>query len=62
MKNHESDCLSGNASSDIASKIETQGNLVRQLKSEKKPKDEIDVAVKKLLELKVKIYFLLILH
>ena len=41
-------CLDG-----LSAKVEAQGNLVRQLKGDKKPKEEIDAAVKKLLELKV---------
>ena len=40
-------CLDG-----LSGKVEAQGNLVRQLKGDKKPKKEIDAAVKKLLELK----------
>jgi len=44
-------CSDG-GSSELSSKVEAQGNLVRQLKGDKKPKEEIDAAVKKLLELK----------
>jgi len=36
----------------ISAKITAQGDIVRKLKSEKKPKEEIDAAVKTLLELK----------
>merc|ERR1712142_196974 len=43
---------SDGGSSELSSKVEAQGNLVRQLKGDKKPKEEIDAAVKKLLELK----------
>jgi len=44
----------GGAAADdgLSGKVEAQGNLVRQLKGDKKPKEEIDAAVKKLLELK----------
>ena len=38
---------------EIADKITAQGDKVRQLKSDKKPKEEIDAAVKLLLSLKV---------
>lgn len=38
---------------EISEKITAQGDLVRQLKSDKKPKEEIDAAVKVLLSLKV---------
>jgi len=44
--------VSDGGSSDLAGKVEAQGNLVRQLKGDKKPKEEIDAAVKTLLELK----------
>lgn len=44
--------LGGGAGEEIAAKIESQGNIVRQLKTDKKPKDEIDAAVKTLLALK----------
>ena len=36
----------------LAEKCAAQGNVVRELKSEKKPKPEIDAAVKLLLDLK----------
>merc|ERR1719184_287065 len=42
----------GGADDGLSGKVEAQGNLVRQLKGDKKPKEEIDAAVKKLLELK----------
>jgi len=48
----ESSSTSGGAGEEIAAKIESQGNIVRQLKTDKKPKDEIDAAVKTLLALK----------
>ena len=41
------------AGADISDKIAYQGDIVRQLKTDKKPKDEIDAAVKVLLALKV---------
>lgn len=37
----------------MSAKITAQGDLVRQLKGDKKPKEEIDTAVKTLLSLKV---------
>merc|ERR1719394_1957026 len=40
------------AGAEISSKIAAQGDLVRQLKSDKKPKEEIEAAVKILLSLK----------
>jgi len=40
------------AGSDISAKITAQGDIVRQLKGDKKPKEEIDAAVKVLLALK----------
>jgi hypothetical protein len=39
--------------SDLDARIAEQGNLVRQLKADKKDKQEVDAAVKLLLELKV---------
>merc|ERR1719495_2177878 len=42
----------GGAGSEVSAKIAAQGDLVRKLKADKKPKEEIDVAVKQLLELK----------
>jgi len=42
----------GGAGSEVSAKIAAQGDLVRKLKGDKKPKEEIDVAVKQLLELK----------
>ena len=42
------------AGSDISAKITAQGDIVRQLKGDKKPKEEIDAAVKVLLALKVR--------
>merc|ERR1711915_1043855 len=48
----ESPSTGGGAGEEIAAKIESQGNIVRQLKTDKKPKDEIDAAVKTLLALK----------
>ena len=41
---------------EISDKITAQGDLVRQLKSDKKPKEEIEAAVKVLLALKVDNY------
>ena len=41
------------AEADMSAKITAQGDLVRQLKADKKSKDEIDAAVKVLLALKV---------
>jgi hypothetical protein len=38
---------------DLDARIAEQGNLVRQLKADKKDKQEVDAAVKLLLELKV---------
>jgi hypothetical protein len=38
---------------ELGAKVAAQGDLVRQLKADKKPKDEIDTAVKALLALKV---------
>ena len=40
---------------ELSAKITAQGDLVRQLKGDKKPKEEIDAAVKTLLALKVNI-------
>ena len=42
------------AGGDVSAKIGAQGDLVRQLKADKKPKEEIDSAVKQLLALKVR--------
>ena len=50
MSNSESHCVSG---SELGAKVAAQGDLVRQLKADKKPKEEIDAAVKALLALKV---------
>ena len=41
------------AGGELSEKITVQGDLVRQLKGDKKPKEEIDAAVKTLLALKV---------
>jgi bifunctional glutamyl/prolyl-tRNA synthetase len=38
---------------ELGAKVAAQGDLVRQLKADKKPKEEIDTAVKALLALKV---------
>merc|ERR1711990_490812 len=38
---------------ELGAKVAAQGDLVRQLKADKKPKEEIDAAVKALLALKV---------
>ena len=38
---------------ELGAKVAAQGDLVRQLKTDKKPKEEIDAAVKALLALKV---------
>ena len=40
---------------DISDKIAAQGDLVRKLKGEKKPKEEITAAVEVLLALKVRV-------
>ncbi|XP_073484462.1 bifunctional glutamate/proline--tRNA ligase isoform X1 [Aquarana catesbeiana] len=53
--NNPAPCLSAPRSSDITAiynKVAEQGELIRQLKSKKVPKDEIDAAVKSLLTLK----------
>ena len=50
--NSNNDAMTG-AGAEISSKIAAQGDLVRQLKSDKKPKEEIEAAVKILLSLKV---------
>ena len=42
---------------EINAKITEQGNLVRDLKSKKADKGEIDTAVKVLLDLKVSLYY-----
>lgn len=42
------------AGGELSDKITIQGDLVRQLKGDKKPKEEIDAAVKTLLALKVR--------
>merc|ERR1719300_1967987 len=49
--NSNIDAMTG-ARAEISSKIAAQGDLVRQLKSDKKPKEEIEAAVKILLSLK----------
>ena len=51
MSNSESHPVSGGA---LGAKVAAQGDLVRQLKADKKPKEEIDAAVKTLLSLKVR--------
>ena len=55
--NNNNDPVSENSKSgaggDLSAKITAQGDLVRQLKGDKKPKEEIDEAVKTLLALKV---------
>ena len=55
--NNNNDTVSENSNSgaggDLSAKITAQGDLVRQLKGDKKPKEEIDTAVKTLLSLKV---------
>ena len=50
MSNSESHGVSDGA---LGAKVAAQGDLVRQLKTDKKPKEEIDTAVKALLALKV---------
>ncbi|PIO27781.1 hypothetical protein AB205_0183630, partial [Aquarana catesbeiana] len=55
LSNNPAPCLSAPRSSDITAiynKVAEQGELIRQLKSKKVPKDEIDAAVKSLLTLK----------
>ena len=51
MSNSESHLVSGG---ELGAKVAAQGDLVRQLKADKKPKEEIDAAVKTLLSLKVR--------
>ena len=55
MSNSESHPVSGG---ELGAKVAAQGDLVRQLKADKKPKEEIDAAVKTLLSLKVRTVFL----
>ena len=55
MSNSESHPVSGG---ELGAKVAAQGELVRQLKADKKPKEEIDAAVKTLLSLKVRTVFL----
>ena len=43
--------------SELSTKVEAQGSLVRQLKGDKKPKEEVDAAVKQLLALKVRTWY-----
>ena len=50
MSISESHCVPDN---ELGAKVAAQGDLVRQLKADKKPKEEIDTAVKALLALKV---------
>ena len=50
MSNSESQYVSDG---ELGAKVAAQGDLVRQLKADKKPKNEIDTAVKALLALKV---------
>ena len=45
--------LDSGAGGDLDAKIAEQGSLVRQLKADKKDKQEVDAAVKLLLEMKV---------
>ena len=47
---------------ELGAKVAAQGELVRQLKADKKPKEEIDAAVKTLLSLKVRTVFLRVLN
>ena len=47
---------------ELGAKVAAQGELVRQLKAGKKPKEEIDAAVKTLLSLKVRTVFLRVLN
>ena len=51
MSNSESQYVSDG---ELGAKVAAQGDLVRQLKADKKPKEEIDTAVKALLALKVR--------
>ena len=53
MSISESHCVPDN---ELGAKVAAQGDLVRQLKADKKPKEEIDTAVKTLLALKVSRY------
>jgi len=50
--NSSNENANSGAGSDISAKITAQGDIVRQLKGDKKPKEEIDAAVKVLLALK----------
>ena len=50
MSKSESHCPPGG---ELGAKVAAQGDLVRQLKADKKTKEEIDSAVKALLALKV---------
>jgi hypothetical protein len=49
----DSGAAAGGGGGDLDARIAEQGNLVRQLKADKKDKQEVDAAVKLLLELKV---------
>ena len=53
MSNSESLVTSDGPGGELSAKIAAQGDLVRQLKTDKKSKEEIDTAVKGLLALKV---------
>jgi hypothetical protein len=55
MSNSKSLLSPDGPNSELSAKVEAQGGLVRQLKGDKKPKEEVDVAVKQLLALKVRI-------
>ncbi len=46
---------------EINAKITEQGNLVRDLKSKKADKGQIDTAVKALLDLKVRLYYIFLI-
>ena len=45
---------------DLSDKIAAQGDLVRKLKGDKKPKEEITAAVEVLLALKVRVKYILL--
>ena len=54
MSNSKSLLSPDGPNSELSAKVDAQGGLVRQLKGDKKPKEEIDAAVKQLLALKVR--------
>ena len=60
MSNSESLGTSDGPGGELSAKIAAQGDLVRQLKTDKKSKEEIDTAVKGLLALKVNIFLIIV--